>query len=162
MWRDLVPFIQFKKREKHSWKSVTFSKVAGLNQDSSTRFFKGTNFEESQANMRKGRINLNLLIPLHLNEEHWHNIRKTNAEFMWTLKCNLYPLWVLTLSWRRPLSNHWTGFYMITASIMKEFKSFSSRQMVAWLPIWSGFHITTTNLPIHLSLQPYSTCHWIL
>ena len=25
----LVPFIQFKKREKHPWKSVTFSKVAG-------------------------------------------------------------------------------------------------------------------------------------
>ena len=24
---DLVPFIQFKKREKHSWRSVTFSKV---------------------------------------------------------------------------------------------------------------------------------------
>ena len=26
---DFVPFVQFKKREKHSWKSVTFSKVAG-------------------------------------------------------------------------------------------------------------------------------------
>ena len=26
--RNLVPFIQFKKREKHPWKSVTFSKVA--------------------------------------------------------------------------------------------------------------------------------------
>ena len=26
---DLVPFEQFKKREKHLWKSVTFSKVAG-------------------------------------------------------------------------------------------------------------------------------------
>ena len=26
---DLVPFVQFKKREKHSWRSVTFSKVAG-------------------------------------------------------------------------------------------------------------------------------------
>ena len=26
--RDLVPFVQFKKREKHPWKSVTFSKVA--------------------------------------------------------------------------------------------------------------------------------------
>ena len=23
--RDLVPFVQFKKREKHPWKSVTFS-----------------------------------------------------------------------------------------------------------------------------------------
>ena len=27
--RDLVPFAQFKKREKHSWRIVTFSKVAG-------------------------------------------------------------------------------------------------------------------------------------
>ena len=28
--RDLVSFVQFKKREKHSWKSVNVSKVAGL------------------------------------------------------------------------------------------------------------------------------------
>ena len=27
--RDLVPFLQFKKREKHPWRSVDFSKVAG-------------------------------------------------------------------------------------------------------------------------------------
>ena len=27
--RDLVPYTQFKKREKHPWKSVNFSKVAG-------------------------------------------------------------------------------------------------------------------------------------
>ena len=27
--RDLVAFVQFKKHEKHSWTSVTFSKVAG-------------------------------------------------------------------------------------------------------------------------------------
>ena len=26
--RDLVPFLKFKKREKHPWRSVTFSKVA--------------------------------------------------------------------------------------------------------------------------------------
>ena len=26
--RDLVPFVQFKKREKHPWKSVIFSKFA--------------------------------------------------------------------------------------------------------------------------------------
>ena len=26
--RDLIPFARFKKREKHPWKSVTFSKVA--------------------------------------------------------------------------------------------------------------------------------------
>ena len=28
--RDLVPFVQFKKREKHPWRSVTFSKVPGF------------------------------------------------------------------------------------------------------------------------------------
>ena len=27
--RDLVSFVQFKKREKCQWRSVTFSKVAG-------------------------------------------------------------------------------------------------------------------------------------
>ena len=28
--RFLVPFVQFKNREKHPWSSVTFSKVAGF------------------------------------------------------------------------------------------------------------------------------------
>ena len=28
--RDLVPSAQFKKREKHPWRRVNFSKVAGL------------------------------------------------------------------------------------------------------------------------------------
>ena len=28
--RDFVPFVQFKKREKHAWRSVNFSKVAGF------------------------------------------------------------------------------------------------------------------------------------
>ena len=27
---DLVPFLQFKKRDKHSWRKDTFSKAAGL------------------------------------------------------------------------------------------------------------------------------------
>ena len=27
--RDLVPFAQFKNREKHPWRGVNFSKVAG-------------------------------------------------------------------------------------------------------------------------------------
>ena len=26
--RDSVPYVQFKKREKHPWRSVNFSKVA--------------------------------------------------------------------------------------------------------------------------------------
>ena len=29
VWRDLVPFVQFKKRKKHPLRTVTFSKVAG-------------------------------------------------------------------------------------------------------------------------------------
>ena len=29
--RDLVAFVQFKKREKHPWRSVNFSKVATCN-----------------------------------------------------------------------------------------------------------------------------------
>ena len=28
--RDLVPFVQFKKREKHPWRSVTLTKFAGF------------------------------------------------------------------------------------------------------------------------------------
>ena len=28
--RELVPFVQFRKREKHPWGSVNFSKVAGF------------------------------------------------------------------------------------------------------------------------------------
>ena len=28
--RDLVPFVQFKKCEKHPWRTVAFSKVAGF------------------------------------------------------------------------------------------------------------------------------------
>ena len=28
--RDLVPFVQFRKREKNPWRSVTFSKLSGL------------------------------------------------------------------------------------------------------------------------------------
>ena len=28
--RDLVPLVQFKNREKHPWRSVNFSKVAGF------------------------------------------------------------------------------------------------------------------------------------
>ena len=30
--RNLVPFAQFKKREKEPWRSVTFSKVAGFSE----------------------------------------------------------------------------------------------------------------------------------
>ena len=29
-FHDLVPFIQFKKREKHPWRNVIFSRVKGI------------------------------------------------------------------------------------------------------------------------------------
>ena len=29
-YRDLVPFVQFKKPEKHPWKSITFSEVVQM------------------------------------------------------------------------------------------------------------------------------------
>ena len=31
-WENLVTHVQFKKREKHPWRSDTFSKVAGFSQ----------------------------------------------------------------------------------------------------------------------------------
>ena len=34
--RDLVAFVQFKKREKHPWRNVNFSKVAGFSRLKST------------------------------------------------------------------------------------------------------------------------------
>ena len=42
-FRDLVAFVQFKKREKHPWKSVNFSKVAGF-----SRFLNCTNATTSR------------------------------------------------------------------------------------------------------------------
>ena len=35
--RDLTPFVQFKKHEKHSWRSVTSSKVAGFGESMNTK-----------------------------------------------------------------------------------------------------------------------------
>ena len=37
--RDLVPFVQFIKREKHPWRSVNFSKVSGFNLQDACCFF---------------------------------------------------------------------------------------------------------------------------
>ena len=42
-FREFVPFVQFKKREKHPWRSVTFSKVAGF-----SRFLNCTNGTKSR------------------------------------------------------------------------------------------------------------------
>ena len=49
---DLVPFVQFEKREKHSWRSVTFSKPATLLKltllhGCFSRFLNGTNGTKS-------------------------------------------------------------------------------------------------------------------
>ena len=58
------------------------------------------------------------------------------AAVSWT---SLYEA-VLTLSWQRPLANQWTGFYMITASVMKELNVFvmgflvRSRNFKLYLP----------------------------
>ena len=45
--RDLAPFVQFKKREKHQWRSVTFSKVAGFC-GTSKGFMRAKPFEAPQ------------------------------------------------------------------------------------------------------------------
>ena len=45
--RDLVPFIQFEKRENHPWRSVTFSKVTLLHGYFS-RFLNCTNGTKSR------------------------------------------------------------------------------------------------------------------
>ena len=37
MLRDLIPFVQFKKYEKHPWRNVTFNKVAGFLASNFTR-----------------------------------------------------------------------------------------------------------------------------
>ena len=29
--RNLLPFVEFKKRQKHPWRSLTFGKVTGFN-----------------------------------------------------------------------------------------------------------------------------------
>ena len=72
-----------------------------------------------------------LLNPLNANPTKWANTLK---QFVGKLPMNCLSVFdhfvkftfkglTLTLSWRRPLScgaNQWTGFYMITASVMKE------------------------------------------
>ena len=60
----------------------------------------------------------------------WYGLEKTMSGSLDLQKLQCIPLWHLTLSWRRPLSyrnqsidlrsNQWTGFYMITAAVMKQ------------------------------------------
>ena len=42
---DLVPFVQFKKREKHPWRNVDFSKVAGFKLYSVISFLSFADFD---------------------------------------------------------------------------------------------------------------------
>ena len=80
--RDLVAFVQFKKREKHPWRNVNFSKVAGLKLQALlhgcfSRFLNSTNATKSlnasqilmlQRTCKKVSIDfLNHAIP---NDEH--------------------------------------------------------------------------------------------
>ena len=56
--RDLVPFVQFKKREKHLWRSVTFSKVVSFAKSSTPlwvffMFFKFRRIILNRAKHRK-------------------------------------------------------------------------------------------------------------
>ena len=37
--RNFLPFAQFKKREQHPWRSVTFTKVAGLQRNTPPEAF---------------------------------------------------------------------------------------------------------------------------
>ena len=64
---DLVAFIQFKKREKHPWRSVNFSKVAGwkltLLHGCFSRFLNGTNGTKSR--------NEPQIIPYNLQSISW-------------------------------------------------------------------------------------------
>ena len=48
--RDLVPFVQIKKREKHTWRSVTFTKVLkiALIHGGFLRFLNCTNVTKSR------------------------------------------------------------------------------------------------------------------
>ena len=46
--RDLIPFVQFKKREKHPWRSVNFSKVAGFLHGYFSRFLNCKHGTESR------------------------------------------------------------------------------------------------------------------
>ena len=41
--RNLVPFLQFKKPEKHPWRNVTFSKLAGCTPQRFLNCINGTN-----------------------------------------------------------------------------------------------------------------------
>ena len=55
---DLVPFVQFKKREKHSWKSVTFSSLQLLHGYFS-RFLKLYKWYRIAQSIKNGFLDVN-------------------------------------------------------------------------------------------------------
>ena len=70
---DLVPFVQFKKREKHPWTSVTFSKVGCF-----SRFLNCTNGTKSGnpthlKGMKSLLSNNSKFIPLNIDKIKWLN-----------------------------------------------------------------------------------------
>ena len=58
--RDLVPFAQFKKREKHPWRSATFSKVPGLLKETLLhgRFSRFLNYAHGTKSRNAPHINI--------------------------------------------------------------------------------------------------------
>ena len=65
--RNLVPFVQFKKREKHPWRGVTFSKVAlkvTLLHGCFSRFLNCTNGTKSRNASQISFVLRNILLDL--------------------------------------------------------------------------------------------------
>ena len=56
--RDLVLFVQFKKRKKHSRRSVIFSKVASLLHEYFSRFLNSTDGTKSRTVSNIGKYSL--------------------------------------------------------------------------------------------------------
>ena len=96
--RDLVSFVQFKKCQKHPWRSVTFSKVAGtlLKVLHPHGYFSHFLNCKNGTKSRKAMNVLNLIVL---------NLIKVNS-FM-TGPCHIE-------------TSPWTGFYKIGTSVMKE------------------------------------------
>ena len=57
---DLVPFVQFRKRKKHPWRSVTFSKVAFNEQVMFYCHFDKTQARKKKSRNQRKRTSLNL------------------------------------------------------------------------------------------------------
>ena len=74
--QDLVPFVQFEKREKHPWRSVTFSKVPGFNMQLYWKQCSSVSFFSRFLNCRNGTKCIKRLIST------WSNLA-SNIVFNW-------------------------------------------------------------------------------